>query len=173
MKLLNTKIESLMYLFGEEGIAMLKEYPDLHVCLATPGMFPQLDAFGTVGGCVLLLNPNTLEILPATGGELALLIYPDAMIADALQVPESERERFHRSYLVHELTHVKQYMSGRLVVVEAGKMIWEGVLMNVTLEGYVEFPWEREAYLAQFEYIFKGDKELAARGYKQVIGMVA
>lgn len=172
MKLLNTKIESLVYLFGEEGIAMLEQY-DIWVCLATTGMFPEIEKHGNVGGCVLPLNPTTLELLPATGRELALIIYPDAMMKDALQMHESDRERFHRSYLVHELTHVKQCLDGRLEIVAPGKMVWEGKAIDVTLEGYIEFPWEREAYLAQFEYVFHGDKELARRGYNTIVEMAA
>lgn len=174
MKLLNTKIESLLWLFGEEGMVMLEAYPDLVVCLAKPGMFPGIDAYGEVGGCVLPINPETYETLPAVGGELALIIYPDMMIKDALQMPEDERERFYRSYLVHELTHVKQCLEGRLVITAPGKMIWEGSPIDVTLEGYVAFPWEREAYLAQFEYIFKGDAEMAEKGYSRMVtGMAA
>jgi len=172
MKLLRTKMEEVLALFGEEGVAMLEQY-DIHVCMATRGMFPAVEAYGEVGGVVLQINPETLEILPKHGRELALIIYPDAMVNESKQIPEDARERFRRSYLVHELTHVQQVLDGRLAIVEAGHMIWEGQHFNVTLQGYVEFPWEREAYLAQFKYIFEGDEELAERGYKQIIATAA
>lgn len=172
MKLLRTKMEEVLALFGEEGVQMLEQY-DIHVCMAHVGMFPRLESFGEVGGAVIFINPETLEILPEANRELALIIYPQSMIKESMAMPEDARERFRQSYLVHELTHVQQVLDGRLDIIAEGRMVWEGVLMDVTLEGYVEFPWEREAYLAQFQYIFNGDVDMAARGYQTIIDMAA
>ena len=172
MKLLRTKMEEVLALFGEEGVQMLEQY-DIHVCMAQIGMFPALEKFGEVGGAVIFIDPQTLEILPVEDRELALIIYPHAMIKDSMSMPEEMRERFRRSYLVHELTHAKQILDGRLDIIAEGCMVWEGVERIVTKTGYVEFPWEREAYLAQFKYIFEGDEELAERGYATIVDMAA
>lgn len=57
-----------------------------------------------------------------------------------------------RGQLVHELTHVRQLMEGRLVNDETGTY-WEGVKYDTTPgvnDNYFSTPWEKEAYINQF-----------------------
>ncbi len=48
--------------------------------------------------------------------------------------------------LSHEMIHLKQYNSKRLVVIGNGVVEWEGQKMDVNSIPYNERPWEREAF---------------------------
>lgn len=46
----------------------------------------------------------------------------------------------------HEMIHLKQYNSNRLIVLENGVVSWEGKKMDVNSIPYNERPWEKEAF---------------------------
>jgi hypothetical protein len=48
--------------------------------------------------------------------------------------------------LSHEMIHLKQYNTKRLVVIGNGVVEWEGQKMDVNLIPYNDRPWEREAF---------------------------
>lgn len=166
MKLVNATAEEFVTLFGQEGLDMLAAHEG-NVYLAKEGMFPKLEKIGKVGGCVVPVHPETLEILPAEGAELAMILYPENIIAESAMMPESKRPRYLTSVVAHELTHVKQVEAGRLTVKEWGVTIWEGQEYQLDMSGYVEFPWEREAYMTQFTFLL-GSEERAEQAYQML-----
>jgi hypothetical protein len=48
--------------------------------------------------------------------------------------------------LSHELIHLKQYQTKRLVIIGNGVVEWEGQKIDVNLIPYNDRPWEREAF---------------------------
>jgi hypothetical protein len=52
--------------------------------------------------------------------------------------------------LSHELIHLQQYSSGRLIVIGNGVVIWEGKEINVLDIPYNDRPWEIEAFQGQY-----------------------
>lgn len=46
----------------------------------------------------------------------------------------------------HEMIHLKQYNSNRLIVLENGIVKWDGVMMEVNSIPYNDRPWEKEAF---------------------------
>ena len=51
--------------------------------------------------------------------------------------------------LSHELIHLQQYYSGKLRVIEAGVVMWNGKEINVLDIPYNDRPWEIEAFQGQ------------------------
>ena len=74
-------------------------------------------------------------------------------IDDVMRLEPNERKGFY----VHELTHYDQYASGRLRVDnKEGQVYWLGEpyislaeISKATIEEYLQWPWEIEAYEAQ------------------------
>ena len=152
MKLVNTTAEIFASLFGQFGLDLIAHYEG-NVYLATPGLFPQIEKYGRSGGCAVPVNPETLTVF-GEGTEPALILYPDFLIQDSWNLEESMRPRYLQSVLVHELEHVKQVAEGRLVQVDFGVVTWEGVQMDISdMSLYMQFPWEREAYIAQYSFL--------------------
>lgn len=165
MKLLKTSMYEMVNLFGDEGVAMLEEY-DINVLLAREGMFPKLDEHGTVGGFVSKVHPETLEMF-VEGSILTLGIYPDNMMKEAHNATGIDLGVYCRSYLVHELTHVRQALEGRLIQTKPGELTWMGEQYIFGTEGYADFPWEEEALVNQLEYML-GCKERAKEAYQYI-----
>lgn len=167
MKLVNTTAEIFVSLFGQEGLAMIEQYEG-NVYLAKTGQFPQIEKYGRCGGCVIPVNPETLTVF-GEGTETALILYPDFLIEDSWNVPEEMRPRYMQSVLVHELEHVKQVTEGRMEMVDFGRVIWEGEEQGMDMNLYMQFPWEREAHIAQFTYLLNN----AAQGEQAYEAMAA
>ena len=151
MKFANTNEEAFVTLFGQEVFEAIQHH-EVTVYLATDGMFPLLDGVGKVSGCVVPVNPETLELF-GEGSELFMILYPDNIKDESKALPENLRDRFVASTVLHELMHVKQVNDGRLVIKKFGISVWEGIEYKLDANGYVSYPWEKEAYLAQFTYL--------------------
>lgn len=151
MKLKNITQSEFIDIFGLEGLELIEGYD-----------------------CDLLVIDNATTI--AIGGNIAF----SAFVAPIVYTGETEATRvlvvnyeafldglpshlrFSKAYvrkaaraqLVHERTHVKQMMDGRLIH-DGGTTYWEGVEQVVTgtvTAEYFNSPWEKEAYLNQFMY---------------------
>lgn len=164
MKLANATVETFIAKFGMEALNVIQEHEG-SVYLATAGMFPQIDAIGKASGCVVPVNPETLEVLGESATELAMILFVDNLEEEVKNIPEHMRDRYMTSVVVHEFQHVKQIKEGRLEVKAFGLSIWEGQEYKLDMNGYLEFPWEREAYMAQFTYMLES-KEQAELAYK-------
>lgn len=58
--------------------------------------------------------------------------------------------------IVHEETHIKQVLSGRLKELPTQEMVWEGTLWTKKMledVGYIDHPWEVEAMKAQIKHV--------------------
>lgn len=66
------------------------------------------------------------------------------------------------SIISHELIHLTQYHSGRLVKREGfNSVLWEGLIVDVKEVPYLERPWEKEA--------FSKDKDLEKKIYNMLL----
>lgn len=160
-----------IHFFGEGALRLVNIYPDVNFIMAERGMFPMIDAYGTPSGAVIPVDMETLELLPEDESkrELALIIYPEHVDTGVDQLPAQLRDRNRVSTLIHELTHIKQAVEGRLKIVKEGHMIWEGedyFMTGIDMVAYVQYPWEREAYIEQLAYLTGGNGEEA---YKHVV----
>jgi len=155
--------------FGEAGYDLVAPY-DVTIIMAEEGDFPQADEYTTEAGAfVSMVNTKTFRIAEEGCDQLALVIYPHNVEKSLVGTPESILERVRLSTLVHELEHVKQANSGRMVTVGFGHYLWEGVEHVITdLKGYADHPWEVEAYHAQFMYLFNGNEAMANAAYVAV-----
>lgn len=62
----------------------------------------------------------------------------------------------------HELIHLEQYQSGRLVKLDDNKVLWEGKVLDVKKIPYMKRPWEIEAH--------KKDNELEKKIKNMLLG---
>lgn len=155
--------------FGEAGYDLVAPH-NVTVIIAEIGDFPQSDAITTEAGAfVSMVNTKTFRIAEEGCDQLALVIYPENVEKSLVGTPDFLMEKMRLSVLVHELEHVKQANSGRLVTVGFGKYLWEGAEYNLTdLKGYADLPWEVEAYHNQFMYLFNGNEAMANEAYAAV-----
>lgn len=179
MKMVQGTVKDFINLFGQEGVKLANQHK-VNVYLAKVGDFPEVDAIGEgISGLVAPVNPITREVVPQDlSGELAMILYPEAIRGSAQvlrdgaqekgQALENKVQRYINSHLVHELTHVQQINKGRLTIIRFGLVEWEGALMEIGLNGYTEFPWEREAYIAQFAHML-GSRAKALKAYEQMV----
>lgn len=65
-----------------------------------------------------------------------------------IQKTRSKTRRFE--ILTHELIHVAQMESGRLVNMGNGQILWDGSMYNIFRIPYARWPWEMEAYDMQW-----------------------
>jgi len=179
MKIVKGTEKEFVKVFGKEGLALASKHKvDIYLCKA--GDFPMIDAVSSdVGGCVLRLDPQTLEVLPQESyGKISMLLYPEnlkkgsdhvrKLSTNIGQALTNEVNRFIVSNLVHELTHVKQMTDGRMNVIRFGLVEWDGDLIDVTVGNHLTLPWEREAYLAQYEHILQSPKK-ALKAYNDMV----
>jgi len=150
MELRNISKKDFKAIFGKEGYDLVKGY-DVNVLVVEAGFMPELDATGYAGGV------TGYDFKDGKGPVLTLIINPSAIYATMNDLERASDMRFTilRSYLVHELTHVKQYLDGRLSAI-GDQVYWEGepVAPQTTIsEAYATTPWEIEAYGAQAAYV--------------------
>lgn len=170
MNFYNNCKADFLHFFGQAALDLLEGYTNVHLILAETGMFPMLEELGPAGGCVVHIDPTTLEILPADESkrELALILYPENIHNETKDFPVEFRDKYRVSTVAHELEHVKQVQAGRLRNVRKGHIVWEGqdyFIEKLDAAAYVQYPWEREAYLAQFAYISDNSEHV----YQQMV----
>lgn len=87
-------------------------------------------------------------------------------VKEARQHTDSQRviDTVLEAIIVHEAVHVEQVRSGRLM--ETGDaVIWEGEVWDSQRQndvGYLDLPWEREAFDAQFSFMCYGQPHAIA-----------
>lgn len=184
MKLTNFTRHDFTTLFGK-GMAARVNQAKARVILAVAGKFPELDALGEVAGTVIEIDPFTGKLLPDNQfAELAMILYPDVILAQADSVATEEqaqqdpvlrarRDRFVSSYVEHELVHWDQQVQGRLKVIGMGLVEWEGVLVEIGMTYTPTYPWEQEAYIAQFAYLAGGDLQKGREAYLRMLQVQA
>lgn len=178
MKMVKGTVKEFIDLFGQEGVKLANKFV-VNIWLAELGDFPTIEAVGDTSGCVVPVNLQTREVLPKDlSGELTVILYPHAIRASAEmlkdgaveqgQALKNKVQRYITSHLVHELVHVKQIKDGKLNIIQFGLVEWEGALMDIGLKGYTEFPWEKEAYISQFEHMLQS-RAKAIKAYAQMV----
>jgi len=167
MKLFNSTKEEFITIFGEESFNLVSEH-DVTVVLGDYEMFPDA-AEVNAAAFVSHINLETMAVLDGSDKtELTLVLFPEKVSVATAGYPEHLVPRAIPSVIVHELEHVKQVRSGRLVQTVKEELYWEGEYYNVHKplpSAYMHFPWEVEAMFAQFNYLHQSE-ELAARTLK-------
>jgi hypothetical protein len=80
---------------------------------------------------------------------------------NATTTSPERRERIIMGVIIHELTHLEQHRNHRLRQLPEGQVFWEGCVWSrekCDEVGYIDLPWEREAFNAQFSHITHGDR---------------
>jgi len=153
MNFVNCTAEDFKDIFGDEGIRMISEYPDLLIVFAKKGDYPEVDKECTPALFVSNLNEETLEVMYDPSKPLGVVVYPEGVETIMASIPASMYKRYKMSLLVHELTHVRQAKEGRIACVSMDENIWEGELVKSKIEDYFSFPWELEAFTEQYTYL--------------------
>lgn len=159
MKIVKGSLIEFINLFGEEGIKLMSEYPDLSVLFAEPGDYPICDQASPALVTTHLDDNN--QITWDNKYPLVLLVYAEGTRAVVDRFPEHGRDRYKLSLLVHELTHVRQVQEGRLESHSETVNRWHGDLVEVTADNYFELPWEQEAFYEQYLYLTDGQEDIA------------
>ncbi|MNM24608.1 hypothetical protein D3C81_350410 [compost metagenome] len=179
MKMIKGTVKDFIDLFGQDGVKMANKHK-VNVVLAKVGDFPVIEAMGEdISGMVILLNPDTLEIMPQDGKrELTMILYPASIKASTNSLKEGAKEtgdalknklrRFTNSHLVYHLKRVEQMNKGRFAIHTLQWVEWEGALMSTSSEEFVEYPWEKECYIAQFAHML-GSHSAAQKAYSQMV----
>ncbi len=160
MKIIKGSLGQIINLFGEEGILILSEYPDLPIIFAETGDYAECDR-GNPALVIANITEDYSTISYDGRDPLALIIYENAVNEVIDRVPPDLSDRFRTSMLVHELTHVRQVQEGRLEIVDEKTNIWEGEVVVVDFANYFSLPWEKEAFFEQYLYLFNGDEATA------------
>lgn len=173
MELVNCTLEQLTDLVGNTGITRLHrmgiEYPGevLNIIFAETGDFPIIDQY-PAQAFVSRINMDTREISYDKKDPLAIVFYPAIMKQQHTGFPVGETF-LNIGTLLHELTHVKQVFSGRLESLGWLKMNWEGVYHEIEMNGYLAYPWEKEACMEQLEWITRGNTIMAELHYNGLV----
>lgn len=150
MKLRNISKKDFMAVFGKEGYDMVKPY-DISVVIVHDDNELAIPGVGVGCGGV-----TGYDFGDGKGPVLTLLMNPSAIYAsmNELERRSNRAELIVRSYLVHELTHVKQYNEGRLTAI-GEQLYWEGEPVNppTDMQAYAMSPWEIEAFAVQRAYV--------------------
>lgn len=174
MNFVNGNVETFVGLFGPHGynyISRIQDiYPDnkINVIFAKTGDFPELDNV-PAQAFVSHIKLDTLKISYDKTDPLAVVFYPEIMNAQNIACEGMSTEFQNIGTLIHEMTHVRQVLEGRMETVGFMKMIWEGVYHEIELKGYLAQPWEKEACMAQLEWLSKGRTELAEAWYEVMV----
>ena len=104
--------------------------------------------------------------------------YCDKLEKDCYKIELHNRGSLYEylSYLAHEMTHLKQYVTGELVY-KYNRSYWNGV--DHTETAYFKQPWEKEAWKVQYslakgfisevlEISYKKAKDLSPRTMKKI-----
>lgn len=159
MKIVKGSLVQFINLFGEEGVKLVSEYPDLSILFAEPGDYPLCDTASPALVTTHLDENN--QITWDSKYPLVLLIYTEGTLAVIERVPELMRKRYKLSLLVHELTHVRQIQEGRLESHSETTNRWHEELIEVTGNNYFHLPWEKEAFYEQYLYLTNGEEDVA------------
>ena len=180
MNFVNGTAETFKATFGEEGLdytqmqleywkANLPYYPEqgVRIIFAKKGDYPEVDCH-PAQAFVSRVNPETNAITYDKEHPLALVIYPEVMAVQHRNQGFSEHV-LNTGTLIHELTHIKQVSEGRLHSHSFLELTWEGELIQVDMDGYLAYPWEKEACMAQLDYILAGRTDLMEKAYLQMV----
>lgn len=182
MNFVNCTAETFKEIFGKEGLsyaetqleyweANLPYYPEqgVRIIVAKEGDYPEIDS-GT--GCpqafVSHLDPETNKISYESNHPLGLVVYPEVM-AEQHRGQALLEYHLNMSTLIHELTHVKQVCEGRLISHGFLDMTWEGERLQIEMDGYLAYPWEKEACMAQLVFLTRGNMEAAEAAYRIMV----
>jgi hypothetical protein len=166
MKLRNISKKDFKAIFGQEGYDMVKPY-DISVVIVHDETMLTVPGVGAGGGGVM-----GYDFGDGKGPVMTMFMSPSAIYEGMTELERrSDRaELIVRSYLVHELTHVKQHDEGRLTAI--GKQLyWEGEPVNPpsNMREYTMAPWEIEAFAAQRAYATGCSMEQATQEYLMLI----
>jgi hypothetical protein len=97
------------------------------------------------------LNQTYMERNPTSGGMMGCTVYtPDIkVIMLNMHVNVFDYIQHLPLVLAHELVHLAQMASGRMVTRSSGIHLWEGREVDSKAIPYVDYPWEREAIAMQ------------------------
>lgn len=180
MNFVNGTAETFKSLFGEEGLeyaqmqlenweATLPNYPEQGVrfIFAKKGDYPEIDC-QPAQAFVTRINPETNAITYNKEHPLALVIYPEVMAVQHRDQGFSERV-LNTGTLLHEMTHIKQVAEGRLETHSFLDLTWEGERIAVNMDGYLAYPWEKEACMVQLDYMLAGRTDLIEKAYNRMV----
>lgn len=166
MKLRNISKKDFVAVFGKEGYDMVKPY-DISVVIVHDDSMLTVAGVGVGAGGVM-----GYDFGDGKGPVMTLFINPGVIYANMneLERRSDRAEVIVRSYLVHELTHVKQHDEGRLTAI-GEQLYWEGKPVNppADMQAYTMSPWEIEAFAAQRAYITGSSIEQATQEYLEQI----
>lgn len=167
MQLRNISKKDFKAIFGQEGYDMVKPY-DISVVIVHDDNALSVEGVGVGAGGVM-----GHDFDDGKGTVMTLFINPGVIYANIneLERRSDRAELIVRSYLVHELTHIKQHEEGRLTAV-GEQLYWEGKPVNPPsdMQAYAMSPWEIEAFAAQRAYITGSSIEQATQEYLEQIG---
>lgn len=180
MKMIKGTVKDFIDLFGQDGVKMANKYK-VNVVLAKKGDFPVLENMDEyISGTVVMVNPDTLEIMPQQDSkrELTMILYPEQIKSSTKLFKDGAKEtgdalknkvkRFTNSHLIYHLKRVEQMSKGRFAILSLNWVEWEGALMAINSDEFVEYPWEKECYLAQFTHML-GSPSAAQKVYSQMV----
>jgi hypothetical protein len=79
-------------------------------------------------------------------------------------ISNNQEEKIFHSTVMHELTHLSQYMTGRLKhKITDNNFYWEDRLYDIDNSEYYEWPWENEALYNEVLLMNKWHKEKTGR----------
>ena len=180
MNFVNGTAETFKEIFGEEGLnyaqnklacwkAELPYYPEqgVRIIFAKKGDYPEIDCH-PAQAFVSRVNPEDNSVTYNKEHPLGLVIYPEVMAVQHSGQGFSEYV-MNTGTLIHELTHIKQVSEGRLDSHSFLEITWEGERIEIVMDGYLAYPWEKEACMAQLGYILAGRPDLIERAYLHMV----
>lgn len=173
MNFINGNIETFTDLFGNTGLAVMQgvqaKYPNkvLYIIFAKTGDFPEIDVY-PAQAFVSHLDIKARKISYDKNDPLCMVFYPEVMHSQHADKALDET-RLNIGTLMHEITHVKQVFSGRMESVAFMKMFWEGVYHEIEIDGYLAYPWEKEACMEQLEWLTNGNTKLSEELYLDMV----
>jgi len=174
MQFINGTVETFCNVFGNHGLQYVfnveRRYPGktLHIVFAKKGDFPEIDN-APVQAFVSHLDLETLKVSYNKEDPLSVVIYPENMKGQYKDHEGICEEFMNIGTLIHEMTHVKQVWDGRMESIAFMEMRWEGEYHKIEIQGYLTQPWEKEACMAQLQWITKGDVALAMATYDAMV----
>lgn len=167
MELRNISKKDFKAIFGKEGYDLIKGH-DMSVVIVHDDSVLTVEGVGVGAGGVMGHDFND-----GKGPVMTLFMNPSVIYANMNELDRNSARAgiILRSYLVHELTHIKQHEEGRLTG-EGDQLYWEGKPVNppADMEAYVLSPWEIEAFAAQRAYVTGSSIEQATKEYLRDIG---
>lgn len=180
MNFVNGTAETFKSMFGEEGLeytqaqlenwkAAFPNYPEqgVRIIFAKTGDYPEIDC-NPAQAFVTRVNPETNAITYDASHPLALVLYQEVMSVQHRDQGFSERV-LNNGTLLHEMTHIKQVCEGRLESHGFLDLTWEGKRISIVMDGYLAYPWEKEACMVQLDYMLAGRTDLMEKAYNRMV----